>query len=149
LAALVFAPLLVGLGFYLVVQLFASLGGLTGFNKGFSSASQLSLQWLPVLLATTVWALLFKTMPNTAVRWSHAWIGALISSVLLWVLKYLFVAYALKFGNFKQLYGAFSVIPVFLIWLYMGWLVTLFGATVSAVLPGETDGDGTQCAQQG
>jgi membrane protein len=101
----------------------------------FGSASQFSLQWLPVILATSVWALVFKTMPNTAVRWSHAWVGAVISSVLLWVLKYVFVAYIMKFGNFKQLYGAFSVIPVFLIWLYMGWLVTLFGATVSAVLP--------------
>jgi membrane protein len=136
LAALVFAPFLVGVGFYLVVQLFASLSGL-GWGKGVTSVSQWSLQWLPVVLATSMWAVVFKTMPNTVVRWSHAWIGALISSALLWVLKYLFVAYALKFGNFKQLYGAFSVIPVFLIWLYLGWLVTLFGATVSAVLPRE------------
>ncbi len=136
LSALVFAPFLVGVGFYLVVQLFASLSGL-GWGKGVTSVSQWSLQWLPVILATSMWAVVFKTMPNTVVRWSHAWIGALISSALLWVLKYLFVAYAIKFGNFKQLYGAFSVIPVFLIWLYLGWLVTLFGATVSAVLPRE------------
>ncbi len=135
LAALVFAPFLVGVGFFLVVQLFASLSGLAGPAKSFQAASQVGLQWLAVILATSVWAIVFKAMPNTCVRWSHAWIGALISSALLWVLKYLFVAYALKFGNFKQLYGAFSVIPVFLIWLYLGWLVTLFGATVSAVLP--------------
>jgi membrane protein len=131
-AALAFAPFLVGVGFFLVAQLFSSL---SGWGKFFGTASQFTLQWLPVLLATSVWAIVFKTMPNTAVRWSHAWVGAVISSALLWVLKYLFVAYVVKFGNFKQLYGAFSVIPVFLIWLYMGWLVTLFGATVSAVLP--------------
>jgi membrane protein len=137
-AALVFAPFLVGLGFYLVVQLFASLSGL---SKTLIPASQLSLQWLPAVLATSLWAIVFKTMPNTTVRWSHAWVGAFVSSVLLWVLKYLFVAYALKFGNFKQLYGAFSVIPVFLIWLYLGWLVTLFGATISAVLPRDAGAD--------
>jgi membrane protein len=138
LAALLFAPFLVGMGFYLVAQLFGSLSGITllgGVGKAMGSVGQFSLRWLPVILATSVWALVFKTMPNTTVRWSHAWIGAVISSVLLWVLKYLFVAYVVKFGNFKQLYGAFSVIPVFLIWMYMGWLVTLFGATVSAVLP--------------
>jgi membrane protein len=132
LSALIFAPFLVGVGFFLVVQLFASLSGWGSF---FGTASQLSLQWLPVLLATWVWAIVFKTMPNTPVRWVHAWVGALISSGLLWVLKYVFVAYIVKFGNFKQLYGAFSVIPVFLMWLYLGWLLTLFGATVSAVLP--------------
>ncbi len=143
LLALVFAPFLVGVGFFLVAQLFSSLSGIKGFGKIFGTASQFTLQWLPVILATSVWALLFKTMPNTAVRWSHAWVGALISSGLLWVLKYVFVAYLVKFGNFKQLYGAFSVIPVFLIWLYMGWLVTLFGATVSAVLPRVDAGDVT------
>jgi membrane protein len=143
LAALAFAPFLVGVGFFLVVQLFTSLSGLNGFGKIFGTASQFTLQWLPVILATSVWALAFKTMPNTTVRWSHAWVGAVVSSGLLWILKYLFVAYMLKFGNFKQLYGAFSVIPVFLIWLYMGWLVTLFGATVSAVLPRVDAGDVT------
>jgi membrane protein len=131
-ATLAFAPFLVGVGFFLVAQLFSSF---SGWGKFFGTASQFTLQWLPVLLATSVWALVFKTMPNTTVRWSHAWVGAVISSALLWVLKYLFVAYMVKFGNFKQLYGAFSVIPVFLIWMYTGWLVTLFGATVSAVLP--------------
>lgn len=138
LAALAFAPFLVGVGFFLVAQLFSSL---SGFGKIFGTASQFTLQWLPVILATSVWALAFKTMPNTTVRWAHAWVGAVISSGLLWILKYLFVAYMLKFGNFKQLYGAFSVIPVFLIWLYLGWLVTLFGATVSAVLPRVDAGD--------
>ncbi len=132
LAALAFAPFLVGVGFFLVAQLFSSL---SGFGSFFSTATQTTLPWLAAILATGVWALVFKTMPNTTVRWSHAWVGALTSSVLLWLLKYVFVAYMVKFGNFKQLYGAFSVIPVFLIWLYLGWLVTLFGATISAVLP--------------
>jgi membrane protein len=138
LAAVLFAPFLVGVGFFLVVQLFASLSGIghsIGAGKALGTINQFSLQWLPVVLATSLWAAVFKTMPNTTVRWSHAWIGAVLSSVLLWILKYLFVAYILKFGNFKQLYGAFSVIPVFLLWMYLGWLVTLFGATVSAVLP--------------
>jgi membrane protein len=132
LAALALAPFLVGVGFFLVAQLFTSL---SGWGKFFGTASQVALPWLAAILATSVWAVVFKTMPNTTVRWSHAWVGALVSSVLLWVLKYVFVAYMVKFGNFKQLYGAFSVIPVFLVWLYLGWLVTLFGATISAVLP--------------
>jgi membrane protein len=132
LAALLLAPFLIGLGFYWIVHLFASL---RGWNSVFGIAASFSLQSLPVLLATAVWAIVFKSVPNTHVRWSHAWLGASISSILLWILKYLFVAYILKFGNFKQLYGAFSVVPVFLLWLYISWLATLFGATVSACLP--------------
>jgi membrane protein len=132
LAALLLAPFLIGIGFYLVVQLFTSLRGL---SHAFGVVSAPSLQGLAILLATSVWAAVFKHVPNTAVRWSHAWLGAIVSSGLLWLLKYLFVAYILKFGNFKQLYGAFSVLPVFLLWIYVSWLATLFGATVSACLP--------------
>jgi membrane protein len=132
LAALLLAPFLIGIGFYLVVQLFASLRGLSSV---FGVVSAPSLQGLAILLATSVWAAVFKNVPNTMVRWSHAWLGAIVSSGLLWLLKYLFVAYILKFGNFKQLYGAFSILPVFLLWVYVSWLATLFGATVSACLP--------------
>jgi membrane protein len=132
LTALLLAPFLIGIGFYLVVQLFASLRGL---SQVFGAASAPSLQGLALVLATSVWAVVFKMIPNTEVRWSHAWLGAVVSSSLLWLLKYLFVAYLLKFGNFKQLYGAFSIVPVFLLWVYVSWLATLFGATVSACLP--------------
>jgi membrane protein len=132
LAALFLVPFLMGIGFYLVVQLFAHLNG---FSRVFGAVIAPSLHGLAIVLATSVWATVFKQVPNMNVRWSHAWLGAIVSSALLWLLKYLFVSYLLKFGNFKQLYGAFSVLPVFLLWIYVSWLATLFGATISACLP--------------
>jgi membrane protein len=131
-AAVLFAPFLIGISFYLVVELFSNL---RGFSRVFGKASPTGLHALAVFLATAMWASIFKIIPNTTVRWSHAWLGAVVSSSLLFLLKYLFVTYLLKLGNFKQLYGAFSVVPVFLLWVYGSWLATLFGATVSACLP--------------
>ena len=139
-AALVLAPFLISAGFYLVLQFFALAKGLTmgwamGLSGFFGSASKFVLSWLPIVLATAVWACVYKYMPNATVKWGHAWGGALVSSSLLFLLKSAFVVYLTKYGNFKQMYGAFSVIPVFLIWMYLGWLVTLFGATLTALLP--------------
>ena len=139
-AALFLAPFLIGAGFYLLLGFFALAKGLsTGWWAGlalfFGSASQFTLNWLPILLATSVWAAVYRYMPNAPVRWGHAWIGAIVASSLLFVLKSAFIVYLTRFGNFKQLYGAFSVVPVFLLWVYLGWLVTLFGATLCALLP--------------
>jgi membrane protein len=34
-----------------------------------------------------------------------------------------------------MIYGAFAIIPLFLLWLYVSWVVVLFGATLTASLP--------------
>lgn len=131
-AVLTVVPFVVGASFYATAQLIASTrdlgGGATEVGKGV-------LLLLPVILATGMWALVFKTMPNTQVRWAHALTGAAFSSVLLAGLKELFVIYLAKYANFKELYGAFSVIPVLLIWVYLAWWVTLLGASFAALLP--------------
>ena len=139
-AALALAPFLISVGFYLILQFFALVKGVGGalgatVHGFFGQAGRFTMQWLPVVCATALWAVVFRYMPNAPVRWSHAWAGAVTSSALLFLLKSAFVVYLSKYANFKQLYGAFSVIPVFLIWIYLGWLVTLFGATLTALLP--------------
>ncbi len=129
---LTMAPFVVGASFYATAQLVATTRGLGG---GADQLGKLVLFVLPVVLSSGLWALVFKILPNTQVRWVHAVAGAVLSSILLAVLKELFVVYIGKYANFKELYGAFSVIPVLLIWIYLGWWVTLLGATFAALLP--------------
>jgi membrane protein len=131
-ALLTVAPFVVGASFYATAQLIATTRGLGG---GADELGKGVLFVLPVILSSGLWALVFRTLPNTQVRWVHALAGAVLSSILLAVLKELFVVYLAKYANFKELYGAFSVIPVLLIWLYLGWWVTLLGATFAAALP--------------
>jgi membrane protein len=43
--------------------------------------------------------------------------------------------YLSKLPSFALIYGTFSVLPIFLIWIYLSWLMVLLGATIAAVLP--------------
>ena len=46
----------------------------------------------------------------------------------------LFVVFIGNFDTYQVIYGALWTIPVFLVWIYLSWLVTLLGACVSAEL---------------
>ena len=82
----------------------------------------------PVLLSWVALTCLFVFVPNTRVRRRDALAGALVASVALELGKRGFAAYLLKLPTYKAVYGAFAVFPVFLLWVYFSWLVTLAAA---------------------
>ena len=46
-----------------------------------------------------------------------------------------FALYIGKVPSYTLVYGAFATIPIFLIWIYLSWVVTLLGAVIAASLP--------------
>jgi membrane protein len=89
----------------------------------------------PVALAWLGLGWLFYVVPNTKVRRRDAIVGGLIASIALELGKRGFAGYLLKVPTYKAVYGAFAVFPVFLLWLYFSWLVTLAAALICANLP--------------
>ena len=85
-----------------------------------------------VMLGMLVLASVFRFVPNTHVRRRDAIAGGLIASIAFELGKRGFAAYLLKVPTYKAVYGAFAAFPVFLLWVYFSWLVTLLsrGATV-------------------
>lgn len=88
----------------------------------------------PVVLSWVGLGCLFYYVPNTQVRRRDAIVGGLIASVALELGKRGFATYLLKIPTYKAVYGSFAVFPVFLLWLYFSWLVTLAAALLSANL---------------
>ena len=88
----------------------------------------------PAALAWAGLACLFYYVPNTQVRRRDAIAGGLIASVALELGKRGFATYLLKIPTYEAVYGAFAVFPVFLLWVYFSWLVTLAAALVAANL---------------
>ena len=88
----------------------------------------------PAVLSWVGLACLFHYVPNTKVRRRDAITGGLIASVALELGKRGFATYLLKIPTYKAVYGAFAVFPVFLLWVYFSWLVTLAAALVAANL---------------
>jgi membrane protein len=77
---------------------------------------------------------LYKLIPNTNVTFKSALFGALLAAILLEFGKRLLGVYFAKAVSFSQLYGSLGLIPVFMFWVYVMWLLVLFGLEVSATL---------------
>lgn len=91
---------------------------------------------LPFVFMTSLFALLYWAVPNKPVRPWHAWFGGFMAALGFMGLQKLFTLYiAAGFNVNAVVYGAFSVIPVFLAWLYASWSVILVGALLVAELP--------------
>ena len=86
------------------------------------------------LLAATM-AGLFHYVPNTPVRWAHAWAGALFVAVAMEVAKKGLAWYLNAMPSFSAIYGAFATLPILLLWIYLVWVVVLLGAVVAAYAP--------------
>lgn len=124
-AILTLGPLLLGgalalRAYLLSLQLF-SLSGALG------ELSELLVGQLPRLLGWAAMTLIYALVPNQAVSWRHAAIGAVFTVLVLELAKQLFTQ-LMGQTIYAAVYGAFAAVPLFLIWVYLVWVIVLFGA---------------------
>jgi membrane protein len=128
---LTLGPLLLGAGLSLTSYLAAS-EAFDFINIG--GAATAALTTLPFLFETAAFILAYILMPNCKVRLSHALIGGLVASLLFQFAKKSFALYVSKFNTYEVIYGALATLPIFLIWIFVGWVVFLLGAQIAAGL---------------
>jgi membrane protein len=85
----------------------------------------------PFLFSIFVFYLLYQFVPYTAVKMKAALKGALIAGVIWELVKLPFTLYVTNVLNLEQVYGQIGFVPVFLLWLYLTWVLVLFGAEIS------------------
>lgn len=129
---LTLSPILIGVGFA-VSSYLASLTFVTTAAKTLGLTKPL-LALMPFLLSVIAFALLYIAVPNCKVPFRYGFIGAITAGVLFEIAKYLFAFYVTHFPTYEFLYGALAAIPIFLMWVYVCWLITLVGAVVSNTL---------------
>lgn len=99
--------------------------------SGFVDIGWLVEMGSPVVVATFGLTLLYKWVPRTQIQWSAALRGALVAAIAWNLAKWLFAYYAFQAWTLKDLYGSLVTIPLFIIWLYTSWIVTLLGAQLA------------------
>lgn len=131
-AILTLAPLLVGSSIAVSTLLFAESNfGLVQWSWIESSA----VRWLPTLLLFAAFTISYMLIPYRKVRIVYAALGAGVAALLYDGLKWGFTLYFRTFPSYETLYGALSVVPLLLIWMYLVWCAILFGAQTAAALP--------------
>jgi membrane protein len=133
-------PLLIGaslsLTSWLVTQSMLSVSAVRGMQE-------LLLKLLPVVLNGAAFALLYLMIPNRRVLVKDALVGGMTAALGFELMKRAFGVYVLLFPTYDLIYGTFAIIPIFLLWIYLSWLVVLLGAVVVAALPQWRLGAGT------
>ena len=78
---------------------------------------------------------LYRFVPNTHVRWAHAWAGGLFVAVGFELAKAGLAWYVASVKTFSVLYGALAALPILLLWIYLVWVIVLLGAVIAAYAP--------------
>ena len=87
--------------------------------------------FIPVCATWFALTLLFFKLPAAKVRFKDAVFGGFVASVLFELVKRAFAAYVSMSTTYNTIYGVLTSVPLFLFWLYLAWVVVLFGAELS------------------
>lgn len=131
-AAITLGPLLMGASLALTSYVMSASGGLV---KRLPDGVQLLFDSIQFLVLAAGMASLYHYVPNTPVKWRHAWTGGLFVAVCIELAKKVLALYLGKVPTYSVVYGAFATLPILLVWIYVAWVIVLLGAVVTAYLP--------------
>lgn len=97
-------------------------------------AHSVLLQAAPAAVSAIAFFLLYRLVPNRRVPWHHAAAGGALAAVVFELAKEVFAFYVAHAPAYSVVYGTFVAVPFFLLWIYVSWLVVLFGAELAASL---------------
>lgn len=131
-ALITLGPVLFGLSLSATTELFMATGAL---GRSAPLVAALFYTVVSMALTTGAYTLLYLAVPNCRVNWRDAAWGALAAAAAFELAKRLFALYITRFPTYSIIYGALAALPLFLIWVYVSWMITLGGAVLAAALP--------------
>jgi membrane protein len=96
-----------------------------------SPAISAGLRFVPLVMMWILFTFIYIFMPNTRVKlWSGA-VAGFISAVLFQIFQLAYINFQIWITRYNAIYGSFTALPLFLIWLQLSWLIVLLGAELS------------------
>lgn len=86
---------------------------------------------LPYALIVGAFTFLYIFIPNTRVRVTAALVGGLIAGVVWQTAGWGFAQFVVASTRYAAIYSSFAIVILFMLWLYLSWLILLFGSSVS------------------
>lgn len=126
---LTFGPVLIGVAFWadnIVDVFFTKTIPWDWLHWSISKCWDFSLGWVALVM-------LYKVIPTVRVQTKSAMIGAFVSALLLIIGKESLGLYFNHAMSLRHLYGSLGLVPVFMFWLYLMWLIILLGLQISAI----------------
>lgn len=131
-AAITLGPLLLAGSLTITSYLLSASRGLVG---GMPGGVRFLLDLLEFFMVAGGMAATYYYVPNTLVKWGHAWTGGIFASAGIEIAKKLLAVYLNLVPTYSAVYGAFATVPILLVWIYVVWVIVLLGAVITAYLP--------------
>jgi membrane protein len=86
------------------------------------------------ILSSALLTVMYLVVPTVRVRFRCALTGGVAAGIAWELAKWLFALFVAKFVHYSAIYGSVAAIPIFLTWIYLSWLIVLFGARLAFVV---------------
>lgn len=131
-AIITLGPLLIGASISVTSYLFTATSGVV---KSVPFIGGIFYTTISIVFTMGAFTLLYLAVPYRKVNLRDAAWGGLFAACVFEISKRGFAAFITHFSTYTVVYGALAAVPIFLIWIYLSWLVTLIGAVIAAALP--------------
>jgi membrane protein len=101
---------------------------------GMAYVGEIIILLFKVLPFVVMWAAftgLYIFMPNTRVNFRAALVGGILGGTLWQMAQWFYVSFQLGVSRYNAIYGTLAALPIFMVWIYVSWLIVLFGLEVT------------------
>ncbi len=84
----------------------------------------------PFIFMWLAFTWLYVFMSNIKVEWRAAFVGGVLGGTLWQIAQVGYVHFQVGVGRYNAIYGTMAALPIFMIWLYLSWVIVLFGLGV-------------------
>lgn len=82
-------------------------------------------------VATLTFSAMYKFIPNADVDYSNALRAAIFSGIAFTIMQYVYLETQVMVTRLNGIFGAFAAVPLFMIWINVGWFIILIGGELS------------------
>ncbi len=92
---------------------------------------QVLIKSVPFISTWLLFTIVYIVMPNTKVKFKYALIAGVFAGTVAVIFQSLYQDLQIGVWRFNTFYGSIAMIPLFLLWLQITWLILLMGAELS------------------
>lgn len=100
----------------------------------FAFVQALIFKFIPIFFISITLYIIYLFFPNTKVKTIPAVIGAAVAGTLWFGVQNIYISLQVGVANYNAIYGSFATFPLFLVWIYLGWMFILSGAQLTFAL---------------
>lgn len=86
---------------------------------------------VPFIFMWLAFTVLYVFMSNIKVEWRAAFIGGVVGGTLWQFAQWAYVNFQVGVAKYNAIYGTMAALPIFMVWLYLSWVIVLFGLGVT------------------